>query len=346
MELGGDFELDVSQLKKTENHIFNYLESYHTIYVNSGRNAIRLLRAALPKGKVLLPAYICESVIKEFRENGVVEFYKINPDFSIDLEDLKSKIDEQVSVFYLMHYFGALQTESILEYVLEQKRAYQFVVVEDTTHSIFTKRCTVGDYCVCSLRKWFPIMDGGVLYSAGDLSVVDAELRPVAPSEKLDAMILKKMYIKHQLECNSLYRAIFSKEESRMDEQPEIFSMSELSRAILKGISLAELRERRKRNYKELYSFLLRLKIRPILGEGDFVPLCCPIYVDRRDALRAYLIEHQIYCAVHWPLQGTELEYNQDAKCIAERILSFPIDQRYDMQYMKYLETVMERYGR
>ena len=64
MEVGGDFELDVTQLKDVDDHLFNYLESYDTVYTDSGRSALRLLKRTLPKGKVLLPAYICESVIK------------------------------------------------------------------------------------------------------------------------------------------------------------------------------------------------------------------------------------------------------------------------------------------
>ena len=84
---------------------------------------------------------------------------------TIDIDDLKSKMDSQVTVVYLMHYFGSVQNNEVLKYLENTKKKRGYTIIEDTTHSIFTKKRTVGDYCVCSLRKWFPITDGGVLYT-------------------------------------------------------------------------------------------------------------------------------------------------------------------------------------
>lgn len=344
MELGGDFELDATKLRDVDDHIFDYLGSYDTIYTDSGRSAIRLLNTVLPKGKILLPAYICESVIKEFRENYDIEFYGINLDFTIDLDDLTAKIAKQVDVFYLMHYFGTLQTEHVLDLLKEKKQESGFVIVEDTTHSIFTSPRTVGDYCICSLRKWFPVLDGGVLYASTELPISDKELSFKQPSKRLDAMILKKWYINGQLDCNTLYRTIFSEEEHRLGEQTDIYKMSLLSQAILKGISISEICTKRRQNYEEAARFLSDKKMKPALMIDDFVPLTFPVYVTDRDMFRKYLIEHQIYCAVHWPLEGTELEGNSDAEWISDHILSLPIDQRYGVSHLKYLKSVIDGY--
>ena len=47
MELGGDFELDITQLKDTDDHVFRYLSEYQTMYTDSGRSALRLLQRHL-----------------------------------------------------------------------------------------------------------------------------------------------------------------------------------------------------------------------------------------------------------------------------------------------------------
>ena len=84
--------------------------------------------------------------------------------------------------------------------------------------------------------------------------------------------------------------------------------------------------------------------MKPALMIDDFVPLTFPVYVTDRDMFRKYLIEHQIYCAVHWPLEGTELEGNSDAEWISDHILSLPIDQRYGVSHLKYLKSVIDGY--
>ena len=53
MELGSDFELDVSELNYCNDHIFSYLEPYHTLYMDSGRSAAKLLNTMIPEGVIL-----------------------------------------------------------------------------------------------------------------------------------------------------------------------------------------------------------------------------------------------------------------------------------------------------
>ena len=85
--------------------------------------------------------------------------------FPGELDQLEELIQKHsVHVLYFMHYFGALQPEETRRRIAEWKETYGLTVIEDTTHSLFTAKKTVGDYCIASLRKWFPIPDGGVLY--------------------------------------------------------------------------------------------------------------------------------------------------------------------------------------
>ena len=68
MELGSEFELDISILQQTEDNLFVYLSSYNSIYVDSGRSAATVLNKVLKQGTILLPSYICESVINVYKK--------------------------------------------------------------------------------------------------------------------------------------------------------------------------------------------------------------------------------------------------------------------------------------
>ena len=46
-----------------------------------------------------------------------------------------------------------------------------------------------------------------------------------------------------------------------------------------------------------------------------------------RDALRRRLMEHRIYCAVHWPFDGVQADERPLARKLAAQMLSLPIDQ-------------------
>ncbi len=345
MELGSNFEIDISNLQYVEDNIYQYLHNYHTIYLDSGRSAIRVLNKILQKGVILLPFYICSSVIKNYEKDFSIRFYKVKKDFSIDLEDLKSKLDTDVTVVYVMNYFGEIQDNRVLEFLREKKKEYGFTIVEDTTHSIFTNPNVIGDYCICSLRKWFPVPDGGALYSTIELNhnLLQDTLEKNS-ALKLEAMILKKWYIEKKVQYNAIYRDIFEKEEHQLDMQEKVYQISAISQRLLQCFSVNEMIQKRKKNYQELKAFLTTNGFENILKTEEMIPIAYPIYIKGRDHFRTYLIEHQVYCAVHWPLEGIEHEDYEEAEDISRNIISLPIDQRYDKKHMKYLEEVIKQY--
>ena len=69
-----------------------------------------------------------------------------------------------------------------------------------------------------------------------------------------------------------------------------------------------------------------------------------PIRIRNRDKLRKYLMYHRIYCAVHWPFDGCQMESRLMAKRNAEELLSLPIDQRYGAKEIDYLCEVLSKY--
>ncbi len=345
MELGSDFELDLEELELRSDSIYHYLRHFHTVYMDSGRSAAAALHTLMDTGTILLPDYICDSVIQIYKTGFQIKYYHILEDFSVDLDDLMEKIDHSVTALYLMHYFGMVQNEQVLACIRSAREKYGFLIIEDTTHSIFTKACTIGDYCICSLRKWFAITDGAVLYSKKDLSGLDLRYVPVKRiTKKLTAMILKKLYIEEKLDCNQLYRGIFEEEERKLDHQKQIYQISDLSGSLLKNYSVSELIKKRKNNYRMLIGTLMKTRINIIFPSDGFVPLACPIYLDDRDRFRRYMSEHRVYCAVHWPLEKTDLYAFEDSRKKSEHMISLPVDQRYGSEHMNYLRELLRDY--
>ena len=347
MELGSEFSLGAFG-KPCEDNIFHFLREYDTLYVDSGRSALRLLREILPPGKILLPSYICESVYACFPADRVC-FYQLTQDLQIDGDSLFQQLNGDVSALYLHYFNGVLPGETMLRELRKAREERKFLIVEDTTHSMFSSPLTIGDYGVCSLRKWFPIPDGGVLYGR-NLNGLTANGEAPWVREKARAMRWKQIYLSGRGERSrkTEYRRLFAACDHALDAQRDCYGMSELSRKILAGCSVLQTCSARKRNAARIQTAVMEEFpwIQPLAWTRENeCPLACPIKVRERDALRAYLISKNVYCAVHWPLRGTPMEAMETA-AVSDQELSLPIDQRYHEAEMEYLLNCLRRYGK
>lgn len=326
MEIGSDFEIDLNAISFKENNIFKYLENYKTLFFDSGRNALKFLLDKIPFKSAVLPNYICESVTDCFSGKEIF-FYKINESFCAEIKDLE-KIDfENLDIFYLMNYFGSLQSGEIREYLKKKKEKYNFLIIEDTTHSIFSSPDTIGDFCVCSLRKWFPVPDGGVLYSKGLINSTGFGELARKESERINAMVLKSLYLKGELNCKETFRKIFLKTEEEFESE-KIKRISDLSEFLLKCFDTDSIKRKRRENYKLLESIISKYLPPEIEKSSEnIVPFTYITALKNRDEFKKYLIENKIFCAVHWPVP--ECIKDEKSKELFEKSISVPIDQRY-----------------
>lgn len=347
MELGSNYEFDSDNIRRVQYNVKEYLKDEKAVYTDSGRSAIRLLLPQLKKRKILMPAYICKSVIDCFHDDFVIEFYQLDDKLQINLEDLKLKLNQDVSVVYVMHYFGMLQGKEQLTYIMEQKKEYGYVIIEDTTHCLLTVKKTIGDFQVCSLRKWFPIPDGGVLYGNHLKDHYQLKEEKDDAGKVTEAMILKNLYIKEGIDCNNAYRKIFMNAERKLDDQKEIYHLSTFSEVLLECINTKQICERRKNNWNYLYGKLAGTGIVPMFHiEAEyFIPFAFPVLVENRDDFRAYLIKNQVYCAIHWEMETEQQKGIKENIRLSEHILSLPIDQRYTKEHMEYLVETIQNYN-
>lgn len=346
MEIGSEFNLSLGELDVKENNLFSYMQRYDTKWFDYGRSAIRYL-SRLSHKKVLLPEFVCESVIHCFPVDKIC-FYQVNEKLEIQVEDLLMKIDETVGMVYVIHYFGYLQDENVIKKIRQYTNNYSIILVEDLTQSLFSEHNLFGDYGVASVRKWMPTPQGGVLFwKKGTKGSVDEELiSKNQNNNRAYAMILKELYLSREYNTNKKYREMFIACEAQVDLQKEIMQMSDLSHYLISCVDVMDLISKRKCNAKRLREGMANIAIRGIKEfRNNECPLVYPVRVKNRDDFRKYLIEHQIYCAIHWPFDGVCAKERKNAEKNAETLISLPIDQRYGFKEIDYLINAIKKYG-
>ena len=324
MEYGSDFSIDLGSIHYSGDNLFNYLKDYQKCYFDSGRSATRYLLHCIRHEQVALPDFLCDSIVDCFPDASII-YYSI--DEKLHISNLDEIPWERIDVFYLLHYFGSLQPQNALDYISEKKKAYGFTILEDTTHSIFTKASTIGDYCICSLRKWFPIPDGGVLYSKKKLAMEEFERLAPIQSDRINGMVLKHLYLSGVISDKEAFRKVLISTEEQLDLRTDLYRISTISEHILKCQSLNEIIEKRKHNHTALQKSIDDLLPEIFEREESDVPYIYVTRVEERNALRAYLTRRQIYCPVHWPLPASWR--SQTAINLSNTLISIPIDQRY-----------------
>lgn len=347
-EIGSEYSLDAKCLSPKEDNLINRLFGFHTVYYSSGRNAIRGVLRQLKGKKALLPAYICQSVILAFeQEQYSVDFYNVNTDLFIDVDDLQKKCTPETDILFVMHYYGVLQNQNDLVVIKNLCRTLFITIIEDTTHSIFTKVHTIGDYCIASLRKWFALPDGGVAYSLSqNIDAVPLSNGMSFSDARAAGMFLKGLYLKGLADCNEIYRKLFSDAEKMIEAESKIFAISNFSYELLKDFDVGNAIQKRKENADYLYKNINNPFAKTIFKELNIevCPFFYPLYIENRYKFQSYLNQNKIYCPVHWPIGDLLLFEYGDIRYISEHIISIPIDQRYTVFDMEYLCSIINGY--
>lgn len=346
MEIGSEFNLRIENLAYQQDNLLKYFDDVHYILFNSGRAAIRQLYVALNKnGLVLLPEYLCESVVSCFPKDKII-YYKLTKELQIDLDDIERKISNNISVLYIVNYFAIKPDCEIFLQIRKLKEKYAFIIIEDTTHSLFSNKITIGDFAIASLRKWFPIPDGGVLYSNNLLSDVLVEgLSKNKSVYKFYGMILKTLFLDNVLDCNMAYRKLFEDGEKSFSNVPNSL-ISNFSSYLLECFNVPEMLQKREKNFFYLKKFLEIMGIKCAFDKIDTTaPFVLPILCEKRDFFRAYLSQNKIYCAIHWPLNyDLFLQDKSLVNYFSNNLISLPIDQRYEEKEMQYIIDVIKNY--
>lgn len=322
-EIGSEFwkKYDISD-EKCDNEII----------VLSGRTAldfiIRDLKISKSFNSIMLPSYCCDSMIDPFIRNNIkVSFYCVRQD------GIEYPINDADAVL-LLDYFGYVDNQ--ITDISHQAKFNGQTVIYDGTHYL-GKREIDADYSFCSYRKWFFCNYATVTKQNGQWNVP----YPVLTNEKYvtfrnKAAELKRQYIDKGNCEKKLFLDMFSDAEELLEKD---YLNYYGEKVVCDEVYIAE---KRRINARRLVDGICKIKEIKIWREqirDNDIPLFVPILVaeNQRDELRKYLIDHEIYCPVHWPLSNLHGNINE----IFNNELSLVCDQRYSLEEIdKEIEVV------
>lgn len=308
--------------------------------LRSGRDTLKTIAREYEPCVALLPALACDSMVHPFELYGhQIQYYKLNEDYSIDLEGLG--IGEEKTLFLYADYFGrpAIQDEG-LEKLRERGN---IIFIEDRTHNLIWERrhSFQPDYIMASLRKWIPIPDGGLLW--GKIS------KPLGNDTLFSATRLKAQCMRHEfLACGderikSEYRKIFSTVSDLMDED-EPSAMSAYAYALAKETDWEWVRKVRQQNAEALISILTESPyISFIQDKSGISDLYVSFTVPNRDEVQRRLSAKGIFNTIIWPLSTKQKSECRVAKYTEENMLAAPCDQRFSTGDMKTIGAEIVR---
>lgn len=352
MEIGSEFWLTEQSHLKANQESERTLKFKNISFTSSGRGAISLvLQQIKPIAyTVLLPKYICSSMILPFTESGYqCIFYDLDEKLNPVLETLE--VEQKVGVFLHLGYFGFNTNNNLWEYITKFNEV-NTIVIEDITHSLFSDftKYSKNDYYVASIRKWMGVATGGFAAS-------NSKLLPPVKEEQINflelrskGLSLKKMYIESQNETlKDDFLNCFNQAELLLDEQSSPYAMDETSKTFYDNLDVNNLINKRRENYQVLEEGLKNVPfVESIFGdlEGRECPFFYPILIKEvRNEVRQALIAEKIYCPIHWPIPKVLIENQMidSENSIYNEILSIPCDQRYGKTEMKQVVRVIKK---
>ena len=324
-EIGSEF-WDVPTINQKNN-----LFPESTQWYLSGRSALQAIIADLGEARsVSLPSWCCDSMIKPFIDAGLeANFYPVYWSEGRLIQEWSFDCD----VLFLIDYFGYTGA-------IPDLNGFKGTVIRDVTHSLFSKTYSDADYYFGSLRKWCGVWTGGYAWAKDG-----RRLRTGLPDDgeyvsfREKAMLQKAEYISGQREDKS-YLQIFEEAEGLL-ESVDSSAAADRDIQIAKKLDIKIIKNRRRANAEILRSAFPDWLIFSEQSPND-VPMFVPVLIPggKRNELRRYLINNEIYCPIHWPVSDFH-RLDGKEQFIYDNELSLVCDQRYKEEDMyRMVETI------
>ena len=334
--IGGEFPIAVTDILNAENRhavtpdVYTYSSGRAALY-----QILKYLKAELGISRILLPDYLCSSVLVPVNMLGLdYQFYPI--DKVLELEPVKFQaLYKTGTAVLLINYFGLKDLSAQVNYIRSVDE--HAIIIEDDVQAYyeFKKELNGVDFKFTSLRKTFAVPDGGLVKTKHCLPKVDTP--NTFGQYKAAAALLKSM--REGNFNDQIYLELFEKGESLIDREQEC-GMSHIAEKLYSFVDEERVKVRRLNNAEYLIGELEKTGITPILPLTDnHVPLFIPIRLNNRDTIRKSMFAHEIFCPVHWPLDGLDI---QRGKQMAETELSLIIDQRYGRMEMEQIMMILQ----
>lgn len=321
--IGGEFPIAVTVIlnaggrRKKEPDVFKYASGRAALY-----QILKYLKTEKGVDRVLLTDYLCSSILVPIKALELkYEFYPIDEALELEEEAFAALYKPNTTVL-LINYFGLKDLSKQVSFIRSLDK--DAIIIEDDVQAYYEFKKPLGDvdFKFTSLRKTFAVPDGGLVKTKNQLPVI--ETPNTFGQYKAAAALLKSM--REGNFNDQIYLEMFEKGESIIDSELEC-GMSQIAEKLYGSLDEERVKVRRLNNAQYIVEQLEKIGIKPLLPFiKDHVPLFIPITLHNRDVARKRMFQHEVFCPVHWPLDGMDLKRG---KLMAKTELSLIIDQRY-----------------
>jgi len=313
-EIGGYFEFQM-----------NFVPEYYPnlVRLNSGRHALEYAILANNYKKIYLPRYICDVALEPIIRNKIeFEFYSLNEELA-PLKNIEPSKDE--ALLYV-NYFGL--KDDIISQLSKSVRN----LIIDNAQAFYAKPLS-GITTYYSPRKFFGIPDGGYLSTDTFLA---SNIEKDISYKRLDHLFIRT--------CESAEKGypFFKENEKLLSSQP-IKEMSKFTLRLLQSINYENVKISRETNFNYLHIHLKHLNKLEIPSTQVPGPMVYPLYIEKK-GVKEYLIENRIFVSTYWNNILKTCPENSFEFSLASNLVALPVDQRYNINDMKYILHILEKF--
>lgn len=311
------------------------LSKRNGLYYNA-RSALYAVTQVSSIQCIWLPSFLCETILYPFqRANLQCKYFAVDGRLQTDFEQIPIQPGDAI---LLISYFG-VPVDDYVYSILKSKGA---LIIEDLSQSFYVEPKSIADFTILSLRKYFPVPDGGIVISHDEKVLYDW---PYAAKEdtsfahhSLEALAGRTLYDAGFTDSREWFE-VFQSAESSMPTG--LHPMSNFTQAQMVGvIDFENDRLQRISNFNFLFSELERVSL--IKDMKGSAPLGFPIVLERRDEVRSALFKHNIYPPIHWAVQGVVPVQYKESHELSRRVMTIPCDGRYDSFDMRRIVSILE----
>jgi hypothetical protein len=317
-----------------------------------GRDALSLAVRYLglnTSDTVLLPVYTCQEVLAQFVKNTNVLFYDVQPDLTIDPDEVRAKLKgNRVSMMMITNYFGFLQPfrNEIKEICTDRGIS----LIEDCAHSLLTLGSgETGDLSIYSFRKILPTPDGGGLRvnRKGERPV--PRFYPRAYSNAISAFIMAKSLL--NIRTSMLSRARITSHTAKVlprvtlpENDNRILPLSYFAQRRMANVSFPEIVERRRSDF-QFWQDMSRKSdsFVPVFEDlpSEVCPLGFPVRIEDRGSIELRARSAGIKLSVHWRLDVALGPECVNSHKLSRQMLTLPVYPELDQKAREVLSGIL-----
>jgi len=291
---------------------------------------------------VLLPSYLCSSILRPFDARGVkYDFNKIDNNLTPGIHHIKQLLNATTKSIVFIDYMGKSQIDNVMP--CKDMLAKQGVkIIQDCVQSIDIDPDKIyGDYAFNSFRKTTPF-EGSVIISKNKMKICFTKgLHYKFLFYKRIGQILRYFHIHYNI-FKPLFFLRFIEKAEELYQAPVIYKLPRMNKYLIRKIDFKQLIEKHKVNYNILLEMFRRLVPRT-LQSSNFDPFAFFMVINNRDSIRKFLNENGVFCPIHWALSN---EINKadfrESHDISAKALTIPLVD-INVSNLNYLKLSLEK---